>query len=182
MASLFQVMTASTTVGFDTLPIGALSASSLFLLTIVMVIGASPCGTGGGIKTTTVTALWSVMMSVIRGQPRPAFFRREIPEQRLFVAMAGLLFYLIVLCAGTYAVALVDSHALPDQMFECASALGTVGLSRGITATLTGLAQCVIIALMFLGRLGPVAFGVAMLGCGRDNAQNAKREIEDVSL
>jgi len=161
MASLFQVMTASTTVGFDTIPIGGLSASSLFLLTVVMIIGASPSGTGGGLKTTTFTALWSVMVSVVRRRDQTTFLGREIPSARLRAAAATMMFYVLTLAAGLYALALVEKSPLADQMFECASALGTVGLSRGITAGLTSPGKLIIIALMFLGRVGPVALGMA---------------------
>lgn len=161
LASWFQVMTASTTVGFNTVPIGALSASSLFLLVIVMMIGASPSGTGGGIKTTTFTALWAVMASVVRRRREPVFLGREIPEVRVRGAVAGFLFYCLTLAAGIYALALLETAPLADLMFECASALGTVGLSRGITGALTDAGKVVIILLMFVGRVGPVVIGMA---------------------
>ena len=161
LVSWFQVMTASTTVGFNTVPIGGLSASSLFLLVIVMMIGASPSGTGGGIKTTTFTALWSVMTSVVKRRREPVFMGREIPEARVRAAVASFLFYCLTLAAGIYALALVENAPLGDQMFECASALGTVGLSRGITGSLTDWGKGIIILLMFLGRVGPVMMGMA---------------------
>lgn len=161
MVSLFQVMTASTTVGFNTIPIGGLSAGSLLLLTAVMIIGASPSGTGGGLKTTTFTALWAEMMSVARRRDKSTFLGCEIPEHRMRAATATMMFYLLTLAAGAYALALVEKTPLPDQVFECASALGTVGLSRGITGSLTPAGKAIIIALMFLGRVGPVVLGMA---------------------
>ena len=163
MTALFQVMTASTTVGFNTVPIGALSASSLFLLTVVMIIGASPSGTGGGLKTTSITALWAVMMLVVRRRNQVTFLHREIPDVRVRAAAANVLFYFLTLSVGIYALALVESAPLADQMFECASALGTVGLSRGITPSLTDWGKLIIIALMFLGRVGPLALGMALV-------------------
>jgi trk system potassium uptake protein TrkH len=166
MASFFQVMTASTTVGFNTMPIGNLSASSLFLITLVMIVGASPAGTGGGVKTTTLTALWAMMMSALCRRERTTFLNREIPEARLRSAAATLMFYLLTLAAGIYALALVENSALSDQIFECVSALGTVGLSRGITGNLTPLGKVIIIALMFLGRIGPVVLGMAFFRKG----------------
>jgi trk system potassium uptake protein TrkH len=161
LVSWFQVMTASTTVGFNTVPIGGLSASSLFLLVVVMMIGASPSGTGGGIKTTTFTALWAVMSAVVRRRPEPVFLGREIPETRVRFAVAAFLFYCLTLASGIYALALVETAPLGDLMFECASALGTVGLSRGITASLTDWGRVIIVLLMFLGRVGPMALGMA---------------------
>lgn len=180
MASLFQVMTASTTVGFNTIPIGGLSASSMFLLTVVMIIGASPSGTGGGLKTTTFTALWAAMMGVARRRDKTTFLGREIPEHRMRAAVATMMFYVLTLAAGIYALALVEKAPLPDQMFECASALGTVGLSRGITASLTPMGKAIIIALMFLGRVGPVVLGMAFFR--RAAAQDAPALKEDVAV
>lgn len=167
LASLFQVASASTTVGFNTIPIGALSASSLFLLTVVMIVGASPSGTGGGLKTTTVTALWAEMVSVLRRCETTVFARRTIPAHRMRAAVASATFYVLTLSAGIYALALVEASPWPDQVFECASALGTVGLSRGITATLTPTGKLVIIALMYLGRVGPVVMGMSLVKAKR---------------
>lgn len=180
LASLFQVMTASTTVGFNTVPIGALSASSLFLLTIVMLIGASPSGTGGGLKTTSVTALWASMVSVIRQRDVVTFLRKEIPRTRLRAATANLMFYALTLNAGIYALALVEESPLPDLMFEAASALGTVGLSRGLTGTLTPLAKGIIIALMWIGRIGPIVLGMALFTPSLRASQQAPSE--DVAI
>jgi trk system potassium uptake protein TrkH len=175
-SALFQVMTASTTVGFNTIPIGALSSSSLFLLTIVMVIGASPSGTGGGLKTTTLSALWAEMFSVIRRRPAATFFGRAIPPVRMRAAVASALFYGLTLAAGIYTLALVDRSPLADQMFECASALGTVGLSRGITGGLSPAGKCVLVLLMFFGRLGPVVLGLAFFRPSRNEETKAIEE------
>lgn len=163
LAALFQVMSAGTTVGFNTVPIGGLAPSSLFLLTLVMMVGASPAGTGGGIKITTVTALWAEMAAVLRGRDAPVFMGREIPRARLRAATAHIMFYCLVLAGGLYALSLFETADLGDQLFECASALGTVGLSRGITGTLTHAGQMVLIVLMFLGRVGPLALAMALL-------------------
>lgn len=161
MAAAFQIMTATTTVGFNTVPIGGLSMSSLFLLTLVMMIGASPSGTGGGLKTTSFTALWAVMMSVVRRRERVTFLGREIPEMRLRAATANFLFYGATLAAGIYALTLVESAPLGDLVFEGFSAIGTVGLSRGVTAELTAAGKLIIIVLMFMGRVGPAMLGMA---------------------
>ncbi|MBK9384828.1 MAG: potassium transporter KtrB [Planctomycetes bacterium] len=163
LASLFQVMSAATTVGYNSIPISSLSASSLFLITIVMVIGASPAGTGGGLKTTTISALWAVMTSVLRRRSTTTFLGREIPEARLRAATAGAMFYGATLAVGLYAFALVEQAPLADQAFECASALGTVGLSRGITGSLTDAGKWILIALMFAGRVGPLVLGMTFL-------------------
>lgn len=180
LASWFQVMTASTTVGFNTIPIAGLSASSLFLLVVVMMIGASPSGTGGGIKTTTFTALWAVMMAVVRRRSEPVFMGREIPEARVRGAVAAFLFYCVTLAAGVYALALVEQSPLADLVFEGASALGTVGLSRGITSSLTAWGKVIVILLMFLGRVGPVAMGMAFFRIPATPARDLPEE--DVAI
>ncbi|NJO55230.1 MAG: TrkH family potassium uptake protein [Rhodospirillales bacterium] len=184
MASLFQVMTASTTVGFNTIPIGQITAGSTFLLTVIMVIGASPSGTGGGLKTTTITALWAEMMAVLRRRPTTTFLGRLIPEPRLRAAVANLLFYLFTLLIGIYLLALVEPMPLADLMFEGASALGTVGLSRGITGALTPAGKLIIIALMFLGRLGPVLVGMAFFTKAPAElfGTSTKETAEDVAI
>jgi len=163
IASWFQVMSAGTTVGFDTIPISTLSASSVFLLIVVMVIGASPSGTGGGLKTTTFTALWAVMLSAIRHDENITFAKRIIPLSRVKAAVAALFLYLLALGSGVYAISLVEEKKLPDLVFECASALGTVGLSRGITDSLSEPGKIILILLMFIGRAGPVSIGMSLL-------------------
>lgn len=178
-ASLFQVMAAQTTVGFNTLPIGALSSASVMLLTLLMLVGASPAGTGGGIKTTTVTALWAQAMAVLRRRPTPTFLGRTIPDTRLRAAVANTVFYLLTLSAGVYLLALVEAAPLADQVFECASAVGTVGLSRGITGTLTPAGKVIIIGLMFLGRVGPIVVGMSLF---REAPTTGSPATEDVVL
>jgi trk system potassium uptake protein TrkH len=149
-----------------------------------MVIGASPSGTGGGLKTTTLTALWAEMMAVLRRRPTTTFFGRLIPETRLRAAVASLLFYLFTLLIGIYLLALVEPMPLADLIFEGASALGTVGLSRGITGSLTPAGKMIVVALMFLGRLGPVLVGMAFFTKTPAEllATDTKETSEDVAL
>ncbi len=162
LASAFQVMTAMTTVGFNTIPIGKLSQASLFLLTMLMIIGSSPSGTGGGLKTTTVSALFGVVKSVLRGRTQVCFWGRAIPDARVWVATASLCLYALTLIAGSYLLSLTETFPFEGLVFECASALGTVGLSTGITAQLTDMGKIIVTAVMYLGRVGPLAFGMAL--------------------
>lgn len=180
MTAFFQVMTASTTVGFNTVPIGALSGSSVLLLTLIMVIGASPSGTGGGIKTTSLTALWAVMLSVVRRRSQVRFLQREVPEARVRAAVANVTFYGSTLCAGIYALTLVETAPVADLIFECASALGTVGLSRGLTGTLSEAGKFILIGLMFLGRVGPLTLGMALIS--RSAAAETDHPEEDLAI
>jgi len=160
--SVFQAMTAMTTVGFNSVPIGSLASSSLIILTFLMVIGASPSGTGGGIKSTSFTALVGIIQSTLRGDTRVRFLGKAIPQRRVQAAMANIGFYLFVLVLGIYALTLTESSTFRDIFFEAASALGTVGLSTGITSTLSALGKIIICVLMFAGRLGPLTFAIAL--------------------
>jgi trk system potassium uptake protein TrkH len=160
--SFFQTMTAMTTVGFNTVNIATLSKSAIMLLTILMIIGASPSGTGGGLKTTTFTAIIGLIRSTIKGEDKVKFWKSTIPDERIKSAVASLSFYLATLVIGIYLVSLIEDAPFLNIFFECASALGTVGLSMGLTSTLSSLSRVIIILMMFLGRVGPLTFGTAM--------------------
>jgi len=97
----FQAMTAITTVGFNTINIGALSKATLLVIIVLMVVGASPSGTGGGLKSTTFTALLGLTRSVVRGEKEVRFWKNPIPMERIWVATASLVFYLFLLITGT---------------------------------------------------------------------------------
>lgn len=162
MAAIFQTMTASTTVGFNTVPISQLSASTVVLMMVLMLIGASPAGTGGGLKTTTVTALYAVTKSNFTSDDRVTFAGAEVPRHRIRTAVATATVYFSALIAGVFLILAVDDHDPEAVWFEAASALGTVGLSRGITSELSHLSALVVIALMFIGRVGPVTLALAI--------------------
>ena len=177
MASGFQSMTAMTTVGFNTHPIGSLGAAPVLVMVILMVIGASPSGTGGGLKTTSIAAALAVVWSALRGQRDAVFLSRRIPSDRVLGAFTALVFYLIMFLAGSVAMLTIQGQVFEDVVFEAASALGTVGLSRGITGDLLPLGKLVIILLMFIGRIGPVTFGLALFNQARQRVRLAKEDV-----
>lgn len=179
LAAVFQVMTALTTVGFNSIPISQLSQASLFLLILFMIVGASPSGTGGGLKTTTFSALVGVMRSVMKGTERVYFWNKEIPRARILLAVANLGFYSGSLITGCYLLSLSDTHSFEKVFFEAASALGTVGLSTGITSQLTAVGKTVVIVLMFIGRVSPLAFGLSLAVGDRPPETG---EIEDLAI
>ena len=160
--SFFQAMTALTTVGFNTVPIGALSQSVIMLLSILMIIGASPSGTGGGLKTTTFSAIFGLIKSAVQGRKEVSFWGEVIPGDRVKTAVATLSLYLTTLAVGTYLMLITEKFDFHEVFFESASALGTVGLSMGITASLTSFGKIFIILMMFIGRVGPLTFGMAL--------------------
>lgn len=181
MESFFQVMTAITTVGFNTIPIGAISRATLLLIITLMIIGASPSGTGGGLKTTTITALFGLAKSAIKGRSEVSFWGRIIPEQRVRLACASFCFYSTFLLIGVYFLSLTDRTMDFEQLlFEAASALGTVGLSTGITSSLSVMSKILLIALMYIGRVGPLTFGLAMFVDRVSNINS--RQPEDLAL
>ena len=163
MAAFFQSMTASTTVGFDTHPIGAMGLPSLLFLFLLMAIGASPSGTGGGLKTTTFAAMLGLMRSTLKQRRRVTFYNRPIAPSRLQAAGAAVFYFMVLLTVSVFLLTLTEPGIAFEQLvFEAISALGTVGLSTGITSSLTDLGKIVIIILMMAGRVGILSFGIAV--------------------
>lgn len=165
LVSLFQTMSAMTTVGYNTVDVSLLMPVSLFVLTIVMYIGASPSGTGGGLKSTTVSAVFAFIRSRLGKRREVTLARRTIPDYRVHDALTIFIFYSFIFFLGTYLLTLFESERSEflDLMFEAASALGTVGLSSGVCATLSVWGKLILIVLMFIGRVGVLTIGNAML-------------------
>lgn len=163
MTSFFQSMTALTTVGFNTVPIGGFSLSVLLVVIMLMYIGASPSGTGGGMKSTTLTALIAIMWSRIRNNRRVTFLGKTIPFRRLYAATSIFMLYASVIFLSTFLLALSEDLPLHQILFETTSAISTVGLSTGITGNLSSFGKVVLIFVMFVGRLGLLTFGLAIL-------------------
>ncbi|HRK60986.1 MAG TPA: potassium transporter TrkG [Candidatus Omnitrophota bacterium] len=184
MTALFQSMTAMTTVGFNTVPIGSLSHGALYLMTILMIVGASPAGTGGGIKSTTVVAVLAETFATLRGRRVVTFMGRVIPDFRLQQASASFNFYILLLTAGVYLLTITDSSlSVFELLFEATSAIGTVGLSTGITGALSFAGKCVVIALMVLGRIGPLSIGLALFYSKKDYDDSLwDAKYEDISI
>ena len=164
LAAFFQCMNAITTTGFNSVSISDLSKSSVLVLTVLMVIGSSPSGTGGGIKVTSVTAVLGIMKSTVKGESNVHFWGKIIPAERIWIAVSNIGFYIIALMVGAYLLELSEKTAFEKNFFEAASALGTVGLSMGITSGLSVIGKIVVILLMFCGRVGPLTIGTALFG------------------
>lgn len=163
IASFFQSVT-TRTAGFNTVPIGNLESSSIFLFCILMFIGASPGSTGGGIKTTTIGVLIFYVYSIVKKREHTVIFNRRIDWEVMNRAIAILiisLLYVIIIIMIMLTVENFESEAI---IFEVISAFGTVGLSVGITPDLGVISKILIICTMFLGRLGPMTFALAFGG------------------
>lgn len=161
MASLFQSVT-TRTAGFFTVPQQGLRDATVLVSMILMFIGGSPSGTAGGVKTTTIAMLLIAAASIIKGTEEAEAFRRTIPLKTIRKALAVSLVSLVVLLTGTIALSAVSDGRLADVMFEIASAVGTVGLTRNFTATLNTAGKLIVIVCMYLGRIGPISMAIAI--------------------
>lgn len=163
LTAFFQSMTASTTVGFNSYPIADLGPALIMILLFLMVVGASPAGTGGGIKTTAFAVLWGLVRSTLRNSNKIRFAGRTLPQAKIRTATATLAYYLGVLAVAMVLLLTTEAGAPFDHvLFEAVSALGTVGLSMGLTGDLTDWGKGIVIILMTAGRLGILTFGVAI--------------------
>jgi len=149
--------TSARTAGFSTYPLGTFSNASLFVLTVLMFIGASPGSTGGGIKTTTFFALIQAIKSVATNKPCTAF-KRKIPTEVISKAFIVTLLSAFVVCIGTFLLCILEPDCTFIQLlFEVTSAFGTVGLSTGITPHLSDASKLILTLTMYIGRLGALA-------------------------
>lgn len=161
LGSLFLSVTPRTA-GFNTVSTGSLRQSSLFLMMILMFIGASPGSTGGGIKTTTVGALFSALWTTVRGKDDVELFKRRLDKEIIFKSFTILMLSLVLVLLVTFLLTITETGSLQDILFEAVSAFGTVGLSTGITSSLSKIGRILITLTMFAGRVGPLTLAVAM--------------------
>jgi trk system potassium uptake protein TrkH len=169
LATLFQSATARTA-GFNTLAIGNLSQASLFALILLMFIGASPGSTGGGVKTTTFGILALTTWGALLGRPEVRLFRRRLAAESVSKAFGVTLLSFLLVNGVALLLLHREGHGLVPTLFEVTSAFGTVGLSVGLPDSPTSLSgafspmgKLLIVLTMFLGRVGPVTVGAALL-------------------
>ena len=155
--SLFQSVSARTA-GFNTVTIGDLQNATLLVIVLLMVIGGCPVSTAGGIKTVTFAILLLGLRALVTGNSRIEAFGRTIPSRVVVSALNVFLLYFSAATAGLILVSWFEPQlAMRDVLFECFSALSTVGLGTGITAQLDTGSKLVLCLLMFVGRIGPIA-------------------------
>ena len=163
LMATFQSISASTTDGFNSLDIGLMSSTSLTILMILMFIGASPGSTGGGMKTTTLGTLIISVKSYLQGKSSVNLFRKELPENILIEAFTVFFLFASIALIDLIILAKTENDSYIRVLFEIISALGNTGLSTGITANLTYTGKIVLILTMFIGRVGPLTIGAALL-------------------
>ena len=160
LTAFFSSVTARTA-GFNTVDTAQLSNASKFLTDFLMFIGGSPGSTAGGIKTVTLVVLGVYVWSNLRGQNQCNIFRRRIDDESIKKASNVLCVYLVLIAASLLAIcALQPDLPVSDTIFEIFSAIGTVGMSTGVTRDLCTASRIIIIVLMFCGRLGGLSFAM----------------------
>lgn len=181
LVSFFQSVSALTTVGFNSVNIGAMMPITLLTLTVTMYFGASPTGTGGGLKTTTLTATYAFVKSKLGMNRDVTIMGRRIPSYRVETALATFILYSTIVFLGSFALTATESFDYLSLLFESASALGTVGLSTGITSSLTASGKIILVLLMFIGRVGVLTFGYTML-LRMQNRSNEIQKEDDLAI
>jgi trk system potassium uptake protein TrkH len=164
LSSAFQSISASTTTGFNTVDIGAMTPASLLTIIALMFIGASPGGTGGGIKTTSFGIMILFLIDLLMGRENVNLFKRRIPFETInkvfAIGFTSVLWVMLV----TVILTATEGVSFLNVLFEAVSALGTVGLSTGITQTLSNTGRIFISITMLIGRMGPLAIGFSLIG------------------
>lgn len=158
LASLFQVVTPRTA-GFNTMDLNTLGVASIFLLIILMFVGASPGSTGGGVKTSTVGVIIAFLRSRVAARDSVNIFYRTLPHESVTRSYMIVTLALCLLAFSSFVLFVSQPWArMVEVFFEAFSAFGTVGLSLGITPKLSSLGKIMIILTMYIGRIGPLTF------------------------
>ena len=161
LAALFGSVTARTA-GFNTVDTAALSSASKLITIILMFIGGSSGSTAGGVKTTTVAVILIFLIAGMRGQDNIHFYKRRIRDDALRKSVIIISTNLLLLIFGATVLCAVQDFSITAAVFETASAIGTVGMTTGITRDLNLVSELVIIFLMYCGRVGSISFGISL--------------------
>lgn len=175
LASAFQSVTPRTA-GFNTMDLTALSEAGQFITIALMLIGGSPGSTAGGMKTTTVAVLFAASISTFRRKEDTHFFGRRIDEDVVKNAATVLLMYLTLFFIGGLVISILEGLPMLTCLFETASAVGTVGLTLGITPGLGMISRVILIVLMFFGRVGGLTLIFAALTGAKKNVSRLPKE------
>lgn len=178
-AAIFQAVTPRTA-GFNTVDLNQMNQSSLLFMILLMLIGGSPQGTAGGFKTTTLAVLILSIRAVFNHKQNPQCFGRRIKSDTLNNAAALFMLFIVLFFLGAFFISSIDQLPILDALFESASAIGTVGLTLGITPTLSALSRCILIFLMFFGRVGGLTLLLAI--SKHQVASNANLPQENITI
>ena len=179
-ASLFQSVT-TRTAGFASVPQENLTSAAAVLSTLLMIIGGSPVGTAGGIKTVTVAVLFCSAFSTIKNKESTTLFNRQISTDSIKKAIAVIVAFMTICMTSTFLLLATQNASIMDILYETVSATATVGLTRNFTSSMDAFGKIIIIITMYLGRVGPISLAVA-LG-SKSITQNVISEpTEDISV
>ena len=178
--SLFQSVT-TRTAGFASVPQENLTNASAFVSLILMIIGGSPVGTAGGIKTVTIAVLVCSAFATIRNKNSATLFGRRISEESIKKAVAVVMSFVTICAVSTLLLMATNNASFIDVVYETVSATATVGLSRNLTSTLNEAGKLIIILTMYFGRVGPISLAVA-LGSKNESQNVISEPIEEISI
>lgn len=179
LSSLFQSVT-TRTAGFNTVDLTALQEPSIATMIVLMIIGGSPGSTAGGIKTTTVAVLIANSLATFGRKDSSNFFKRRIDNQVVKNASTILIMYLVLSFTGAVAISTAEKIPFLKCLFETSSAIGTVGLTLGITPELGLFSQLILILLMFCGRVGGLTLIYAAISNTKKNI--SKYPLEHITV
>ncbi len=178
--SLFQSVT-TRTAGFASVPQENLTNASSVVSILLMLIGGSPVGTAGGMKTVTIAVLFCSAFATIRNKNGATLFGRRISEDSVKKAVAVVVTF-VTICAASTILLMATSNAFAlDVVYEAVSATATVGLSRNLTASLNVFGKIIIIITMYFGRVGPISLAVA-LGSKNESQNVISEPTEEISI
>jgi len=178
--SLFQSVT-TRTAGFASVPQENLTNASAAISIILMLIGGSPVGTAGGMKTVTIAVLICSAFATIRNKNSVTLFGRRFSEASVKKAVAVAVTFLTICSASTILLLATSNASALDVVYETVSATATVGLSRNLTGTLNTFGKLIIIVTMYFGRVGPISLAVA-LGSKNESQNVISEPTEDISI
>lgn len=178
--SMFQSIT-TRTAGFATVPQQNLTNASSFVSLLLMFIGGSPVGTAGGVKTVTIAVLIASALATIQNRNEVVLFNRQIPKQALSKAIAVVSMSFTIMCLSTILLSAVTDASALDIVYETVSATATVGLTRNLTSLLNTFGKIIIIATMYLGRVGPISLAIAF-SLRKSNQNIIKNPTEEISV
>lgn len=179
LSCLFQTVT-TRTAGFNTVNLSALSDATVLCMIFLMLVGGSPSSTAGGLKTTTLAMLVASLFAILKKRKNIACFGRRISEDAFLQIISITALYILLFFGCGMLICAFDNITIKEALFETASAIGTVGLTLGITPSLSTASHCILIALMFFGRVG----GLTLLLAFNDqhSATPSKFPVENITI
>ena len=178
LASFFESVTVRTA-GFATIPQQNFRETSYLIILVLMLIGGSPMGTAGGIKTTTVAMIFLCVRSTVKGRKDTEVLGRKISGNNIKTAISVLAIVVSITAGAIFLLTAIEPFGLKDICFEVVSAMGTVGLTTGITGSLSVTGKFIVCAVMFAGRIGPITLAMAFKMRRNNKKMENMRELAE---